>query len=64
VQPHIFERFYRGRTHRADGGEIPGSGLGLSIVASIVQAHGWTIGVESVAGSGARFEIQTVIGEQ
>ncbi len=64
VQPHIFERFYRGRTHRADGGEIPGSGLGLSIVASIVQAHGWTIGVESVAGSGARFEIQTVTGEQ
>lgn len=64
VQPHIFERFYRGRTHRADGGEIPGSGLGLSIVVSIVQAHGWTIGVESLPGSGARFEIQTVASEQ
>jgi two-component system OmpR family sensor kinase len=59
VQPHIFERFYRGRTHNADGTEIPGSGLGLSIVASVVQAHGWKIEVESVPGAGSRFVIDT-----
>ncbi len=59
VQPHIFERFYRGRTHGTDGAEIPGSGLGLSIVASVVQAHGWTIVVESRAGEGTNFVIET-----
>jgi two-component system OmpR family sensor kinase len=32
--PHIFERFYRGRTGR------PGSGLGLAIVAAVAAAHG------------------------
>ena len=53
VRPHIFERFYRGRTHRENGAEISGSGLGLSIVASVVQAHGWKIRVESGAGSGS-----------
>ncbi len=34
-QPHIFERFYRGRSNR-----VGGSGLGLAIVQSVVQAHG------------------------
>ncbi len=63
-QPRIFERFYRGRTRTDDGQEIPGSGLGLSIVASIVLAHGWTIRVESAPGQGARFVIDTVISEQ
>ena len=58
-QAHIFERFYRGRTRRDDGQEIPGSGLGLSIVAGIIQAHGWQIRVESAVGEGARFVIDT-----
>jgi PAS domain S-box-containing protein len=36
-----------------------GSGLGLSIVSSIVNAHGWTVtAIESDSG-GARFEIST-----
>jgi PAS domain S-box-containing protein len=36
-----------------------GSGLGLSIVSSIVDAHGWTVtAIESDSG-GARFEIST-----
>jgi len=51
--PHIFERFYRGRN--ATG---PGSGLGLSIVASLVQAHGGKVWAESEAGQGARFIVE------
>jgi PAS domain S-box-containing protein len=34
-----------------------GSGYGLSIVRTIVNAHGWDITLGSAAGSGARFEI-------
>ncbi|HBY06419.1 MAG TPA: hypothetical protein DEH22_00985 [Chloroflexi bacterium] len=48
--PHIFERFYRGRAH-----SVPGSGLGLSIVKSVVEAHGGEISVESVLGQGTEF---------
>ncbi|MCS6849351.1 MAG: HAMP domain-containing sensor histidine kinase [Anaerolineae bacterium] len=51
-QAHIFERFYRGKNHRADG-----SGLGLAIVKSIAQAHGGTAFVESVTGAGSTFGI-------
>jgi len=52
-QPHIFERFYRGRDSRAAG-----SGLGLAIVRSIVEAHGGRVWVESEAGAGSRFVIE------
>ena len=34
--PHVFERFYRSEHARA----TTGSGLGLSIVAQTIQAHG------------------------
>jgi two-component system OmpR family sensor kinase len=47
---HVFERFYRGDPSRSrDHG---GAGLGLAIVAAIVQAHGGTVGLESVPGAG------------
>ncbi|GAB4303368.1 MAG: ATP-binding protein [Desulfuromonadia bacterium] len=45
--PHLFERFYRG-----PGG---GMGIGLAIVRELVEAHGWSIGVESAPGRGSRF---------
>jgi signal transduction histidine kinase len=51
--PRIFERFYRGR-HAAG----PGSGLGLSIVASIVQAHGGRVWAENRPTQGAKFVIE------
>ena len=51
--PHIFERFYRGRSNRTDG-----SGLGLAIVKSVVQAHGGRVWVESEPGAGSRFLIE------
>ena len=49
----VFDRFYRVDDARSrDNG---GSGLGLSIVAAIVEAHGGTVAVETAPGSGARF---------
>jgi len=52
---HVFERFYRGRrlTRQARGG----SGLGLSIVAAIADAHGGRVTVNSTHGHGAEFEL-------
>ncbi|AFS14884.1 HAMP domain-containing protein [Mycobacterium intracellulare] len=48
--PHIFDRFYRSRTARADG-----SGIGLAVVAQLVKAHGGTITAHSTPGHGATF---------
>jgi signal transduction histidine kinase len=52
---NVFERFYRvdqGRTREENGG---GSGLGLAVARSIVEAHGGQIGVDSTPGQGAAF---------
>jgi len=51
--PHIFDPFYRGEAVRSS--QIPGVGLGLSLVKRIVEAHRGTVTVESSAGSGATF---------
>ena len=52
-QERIFERFYRGRGQARSAG----SGLGLSIVRAIAEAHGGRAEVESRPGAGARFTI-------
>jgi signal transduction histidine kinase len=48
--PHLFDRFWQ-----ANSATRTGAGLGLFIVKGIVDAHGGTIAVESVAGEGTRF---------
>lgn len=51
--PHIFERFYRGK-----GSNARGSGLGLALVKSVVQAHGGHVAVQNDPGQGCRFMIE------
>lgn len=51
----IFRRFYSERPGHEDFGRH--SGLGLSIAAAIVAAHGGSIGVEDAPGGGALFRL-------
>lgn len=48
--PHIFERFYQGRTKSRQ--VSVGSGLGLALAKKVVEAHGGRIWVESEVGKG------------
>jgi signal transduction histidine kinase len=54
--PKIFERFYQSEYKVAS--EAKGSGLGLTLVKHIIEAHGGTIEVESEVGRGSRFTIK------
>ncbi len=51
--PRIYDRFFRGDQSRS----TPGNGLGLSLVQSIVHAHGGKVTVESRAKRGTEAKI-------
>lgn len=54
LQRQLFHPFVRGRHARED---VPGIGLGLYVSRRIVEAHGGTTTVDSVAGGGATFRV-------
>lgn len=51
----VFERFYRGKN--AHGLGVPGTGLGLTIVRAIVDAHGGGVGLTSAPGRGTTVRV-------
>jgi signal transduction histidine kinase len=52
----IFEAFYQGR--RLQGGPVGGTGIGLSVVAECVQAHGGTVKLVRSGRPGAHFQVR------
>ncbi|MDT8718653.1 HAMP domain-containing histidine kinase [Clostridium sp. 19966] len=54
--PYIFERFYRSDLSRSK--DTGGSGIGLTITKSFVEAHGGKIFVESKVNKGTAFTIE------
>jgi len=59
--PHIFERFYRSDKSRSHN--TGGAGIGLSIAAAIIEAHGGSITAKSSSTHGTVFEIELTNGK-
>ncbi|QPC81200.1 GAF domain-containing protein [Phototrophicus methaneseepsis] len=55
MQTHIFERFYRGEQPGAE--HISGTGLGLSLVRTVIEKHAGRIWLKSQSGQGTTFFI-------
>jgi two-component system OmpR family sensor kinase len=55
VAAKVFEPFYRADRSRAR--ETGGAGLGLAIVAAIVEAHGGSVRLDTAPGAGATFTV-------
>ena len=59
IPPHeldkIFDKFYQGRNTNLQS--VKGTGLGLTLVKHMVEAHGGRIAVESRVGEGSTFSI-------
>jgi signal transduction histidine kinase len=58
--PRLFDRFHR--VAGAKGRSFEGSGIGLSLVRELVDAHGGTIDVASMPGMGTTFTISIPMG--
>jgi signal transduction histidine kinase len=59
-QGRIFEKFYR--VPNRENQSLPGTGLGLSLIAHIAKAHGGSVRVESTPGEGSTFSIFLPLG--
>ena len=55
-QQKIFERFFRGGNELTRS--VKGSGIGLTIVKKIIEAHHGTVSLESTPGKGSTFIIR------
>ncbi len=53
--PLLFARFFRG-TNATDN-EIPGTGIGLCIVRSVIEKHSGAVKVRSEIGKGSQFDV-------
>jgi len=60
--PHLFDPFFRGE--RAKQTQAEGSGLGLSLVKQVVEAHGGRIEVASTPGAGSTFMVELPVNSQ
>jgi signal transduction histidine kinase len=56
---YVFEPFYRGSASRRE----QGMGLGLSIVKTVIESHGWTIELDADRTSGVAFTLGIPLGE-
>ncbi|OCC15267.1 Osmosensitive K+ channel histidine kinase KdpD [Dissulfuribacter thermophilus] len=52
--PHVFDPFFKGKT-KVEEGEEPGSGLGLAVVKSIIEAHGGEVWAQNRPEGGMKF---------
>lgn len=55
--PHLFERFWRGRSAQT----VSGTGIGLAVVKRLAEAHGGTVTADSQPAPGARFVVRIPI---
>jgi signal transduction histidine kinase len=53
-QALIFDRFWRGR----DSEQVPGTGVGLAVVAELVRAHHGSVAVDSKVGRGTTMSLE------
>lgn len=59
AQQNLFKEFFRVRTEATRN--IEGTGLGLSLVKSVIEAHGGRIWVKSKPGAGSTFSVELPI---
>jgi two-component system, OmpR family, sensor kinase len=55
----VFERFYRADPSRAR--ERGGTGLGLAVVAALIEAHGGRVELDTTPGTGATFRVRVPV---